>query len=88
MDSWVRYSVAVYMGLLLAGAAVFPTEAELERAASAKPQVRHGKIFEPQTGLWFDLIPIDYNTPDWSCEALVVPHPDETQSLDASPFQP
>ena len=40
MDSWVRYSVAVYTGLLLAGAAGLPQEAEFEHAASATAPVR------------------------------------------------
>ncbi len=58
MHSWVRYSVAVYVGLLMAGAAVLPPDVELERAASAKPEVRQGKIYQPQTGLWYDLLPL------------------------------
>lgn len=44
MDSWVRYSVAVYTGLLLAGAAGLPREAEFERAASATSTVRKAII--------------------------------------------
>lgn len=51
MHSWVRYSVAVYVGLLLAGAAVLPTDAELERAASAKQWLIHFQQHDRRTAL-------------------------------------
>lgn len=35
MESWIRYSVAVYVGLLLAGAAINPGDIHLGPAASA-----------------------------------------------------
>lgn len=35
MESWIRYSVAVYVGLLLAGAAMYTNDVQLGPAASA-----------------------------------------------------
>lgn len=35
MESFVRYSVAVYVGLLLAGAAIYPNDVQISPAASA-----------------------------------------------------
>jgi|GEM_PF-5903141 len=45
MHSWVRYSVAVYVGLLLAGAAVLPEHADLEREALAQHLTHTGRLY-------------------------------------------